>query len=90
MDPITSALPPEQAREISLISRLMYESREHRQMVLDSAGARDEDSLLARIRAGDTDEHPAYEQYLSLCILADLHAQVRSDLADRVKESRQQ
>ena len=39
---------------------------------------------------GYFDEHPAYEQYLSLCILADLQTRVRSDLAARVKESRQQ
>lgn len=86
MDPIADALPPEQARELSLLSRLMYESREHRQMVLAAAGAPDEDSLLARIRAGDTPEHPAYEQYLAARILDDTQRAARAAMTDFLRE----
>lgn len=86
MDPIAKALPPEQARELSLISRLMYESREHRQSVLAAAGARDEDSLLARIRAGETAEHPAYEHYLAARILGDTQQAAREAMSDFLRE----
>ena len=90
MDPFYSDLAPEDALEIEQFARLMYDLRSARDKLLSGLGAADATDVLERIRSGQLPEHPAYEQYLSLCVLADLHAQVRSDLADRVKESRQQ
>ncbi len=90
MDPFYSDIRPDDAIEIEQLARLMYDLRSARDKLLAELGATDAADVLERIRSGQLPEHPAYEQYLSLCILADLHAQVRSDLADRVKESRQQ
>ncbi|MDD3326716.1 MAG: hypothetical protein PHW25_06500 [Zoogloea sp.] len=90
MDPFYSDISPDDAIEIEQLARLMYDLRSARDKLLSGLGATDAADVLERIRSGALPEHPAYEQYLSLCILADLHAQVRSDLADRVKESRQQ
>lgn len=90
MDPFYTDISPDDAIEIEQLARLMYDLRSARDKLLSGLGAPDAADVLKRISSGELPEHPAYEQYLSLCILADLHAQVRSDLAARVKESRQQ
>lgn len=80
------SLEPEQAEEIESLSQLTYELRENRAAVLQSHGVADEPALLARIRAGEVDEHPAYEHYLAACILADTREAVRTLIAQRLKE----
>lgn len=86
MDPIADALPPEEALGLSLLARLMYESREHRRMVLAAVGATDEADLLARIRSGEVAEHPAYEHYLAARILADTQQAARHAMTDVLQE----
>lgn len=86
MDPIYAHLRPGQAMELSLISRLMYESREHRRIVLDAMGAPDEAGLLERIRTGAIAEHPAYEHYLAARILDDTHQAARQVMTGMLTE----
>ncbi len=88
MDPFGSTLPPEEAMELSLLSRLMYESREHRRMVLDAAGVAHEQDLLDRIARGDTAEHPAYEHYLAARILDETHHAARSVMTELLEGAR--
>ena len=77
------------------LDRHLSEKRVFPAIDINRTGTRKEDLLLAddvlnRITSGELPEHPTYEHYLSLGILADLHGQVRSDLATRIKESRTQ
>lgn len=90
MDPFYRDLAPEDALEIEQLARLMYDLRSARDKLLADLGASDAAGLLARITSGELPEHPTYEQYLSLNILADLQGQVRSDLARIVQEARSQ
>ena len=90
MDPFYSDISPGDAIEIEQLARLMYELRSARDKLLAEIGASDATDVLKRITSGELPEHPTYEHYLSLGILADLHGQVRSDLATRIKESRTQ
>ena len=41
---------------------------------------------LARIAAGEIDEHPAYEHYLAARILADTHAAARQVVGSKLQE----
>ena len=87
MDPFYSDVRPEDAIEIEQLARLMYEIRVSRDALLAQLGAASPEQALARIAAGELPEHPAYEHYLSLRTLAELHGQVRADLAERLKET---
>ena len=86
-NPIYTSLPPEAALELEQVARLIYETREHRRKVLDAVGASDEQTLLARIAAGEIAEHPAYDHYLAARILADTHQTARELMAASLKEA---
>jgi hypothetical protein len=88
MESFYQNVPPEAAAEIEQITRLMYEIRCARDEVLSRLGATDTARALERIVTGELPEHPGYEDYLSARILADLHGQVRADLAARIEEVR--
>lgn len=90
MDPFYTDISPDDAIEIEQLARLMYDLRSARDKLLGQLGAADAAEVLTRITSGELLEHPSYEHYLSLRVLADLQGQVRSDLATRVKESRPQ
>lgn len=77
-------LDPDTADEVQRLSRLAYESREHRRQVLAAAGAADEDALLARIRRGELAEYPAYEHYLAVRILGATQAAARAAMSARL------
>ena len=79
-------LEPEFAKEIELLSHLIYQLRENRGAVLGAYGLTDEAMLLDRIRAGAVAEHPAYEHYLAARILADTREAARSALAERLQD----
>ncbi len=79
-------LDPDAATEIDQLSRLLYELRENRALVLMQHGAKDEADLLARIESGAVAEHPAYEHYLAARILHDTRETVREVLAERTQE----
>lgn len=80
-------LEPEAAEELDQLSRLIYELRENRNAVLLAHGAADEPALLQQIRSGTVPEHPAYEHYLAVRILADTLESVRAAVAERLKET---
>lgn len=80
---------PEIAAELEQLSRLMYELRENHNAVLASYRADDATALLARIEAGEVDEHPGYEHYLSARILDTTRETVRAMLREHLKEVRQ-
>jgi hypothetical protein len=79
-------LPPGAADEIERLSRLLYELRRNRDSVLAPWGLADETTLLALIEAGQVDEHPAYDHYLSARILDDTRKAVRGQLEQRLRE----
>ena len=74
-------LPPEMSIEMQQLSRLMYFARENRKDVLKAYQADDEEALLARIRAGELDLLPAYDDYLSARLLGQAQAAARARLA---------
>lgn len=82
-------IEPEVAAEFEQLSRLMYELRENRNTVLAPYRTDDAAALLARIQAGDVDEHPGYEHYLSARILDATRETVRTVLREGLKEVRQ-
>lgn len=73
-------LPVETATEMERLSRLMYELRENRKVLLAQHEAADADALLAGIVEGRIDEHPAYEHYLGARILGAAHDTIRAQL----------
>ena len=82
-------LEPETAAEIDQLSRLIYELRENRNVVLRPYGAEEEAALLLKIQGGTVAEHPAYEHYLGARILADTRETVRAAVAERLREINQ-
>ena len=74
------------ADEIERLSRLMFELRNNRDQLLATWKVREADALLERIRAGEVDEHPAYEAWLSLRILDDTRLATRTLLDERLWE----
>lgn len=90
MEPIYEALPPDVAAEVQQLSRLVYESREHRRAVLDATGAGSADELLERVARAEVAEHPGYEHYLAARILGDTHDIARSLMAQALKEANAQ
>ena len=81
MDPFYANLPPGLAFDVEQRARLMYALRSARDEVLARLGAADGEQALACLCRGELPEHPAYEDILSARILADLHGQVRTELA---------
>ena len=86
MSTIHDSLEPEEAQDIQVLSLLSYRTRENRRDVLAAMNADNEESLLARIAAGEIAEHPAYEHYLAARILADTHEAARTAMASRLRE----
>lgn len=86
MSSLYDALEPEDAHEVQLLARLSYMARENRRDVLAAMQVDDEETLLARIAAGEIAEHPAYEHYLAARILAETHQVARTEMAERLQE----
>ncbi|MDP3872552.1 MAG: hypothetical protein Q8Q80_07805 [Methyloversatilis sp.] len=72
-------LEPDDSLRLQQLSRLMYETREHRRDVLAAAGAGDEEALLQAILDRRMDEHPAYEHYLAARVLNQAHDSARQE-----------
>lgn len=77
----------DEAAELDLLSKLIYELRENHHAVLRPYGAADEAALLQHIQDGAVAEHPAYEHYLAARILADTRETVRAVVGERLKEA---
>ena len=89
MDNFFENLEYDEATELQLLSKLIYELRENRHAVLKPYGAEDEAALLQQIQAGTVDEHPAYEHYLAARVLADTRETVRAMVGERLKKANQ-
>lgn len=87
MSEFFETVPFETATEIEQLSRLAYELRENRKVILQFHDVADEASLLQKIQTGAVAEHPAYEHYLAARILADTRETARAALAERLKEA---
>jgi hypothetical protein len=75
-------LTPQDVETLDRLSRLLLDLRESRQRLLARHGVDDEDTLLARIRAGEIAEHPAYEDYLGARAISAAREDIRADLRD--------
>lgn len=74
------------AELIESLSRVSYEMRENRKLLLEKFEVTDEQGLLAKITAGEIPEHPAYEHYLSATVLAETQVVIRAELGKILKE----
>lgn len=76
----------EDAELIETLSRVTYELRENRKLLLEQHGVEDEQALMLKLSSGDIPEHPAYEHYLSASILAETRDSIRSELGAFLQE----
>ena len=67
-------------QRIETISRLIFELRRNYKVVLQKWGVASEAELLEKIASGVLDEHPAYEDYLSVRILDETREALREEL----------
>jgi hypothetical protein len=75
-------VPSEAVQQIDALSRLLYDLREDRKLILAQYRASDEDTLLALIAAGEVGEHPAYDHYLAAKTLAHTREALREQLRE--------
>ena len=81
-------IQPELAVELEQLSKLVYELRENRNVILNTYNVSDEQVLLENICTGKVDEHPAYEHYLAARILAETREIIRGVVSERMKEAK--
>jgi len=86
MDNFYENLSPEDVQILDSLSKLLIELRESRAALLDHYGVADDTALLEKIRAGDIDEHPAYEVYLGAKLIESTREAVRKELRDYMLE----
>ena len=77
----------ETATEVEALTRLIHELRQNRNDLLASCAVPDDGILLERINAGELEEHPGYEQYLAVRILADTCETARQLVAEKLREA---
>lgn len=75
-------VPSEAAQQIDALSRMLYDLREDRKLILARYHADDEKALLALIAEGKVEEHPAYEHYLGAKTLANTREVIREQLRE--------
>lgn len=75
------------ALDIEQLTRLMYDLRENRKTVLAPYGVSDELALLEQIYTGKLTEHPAYEHYLALRIMAETQESARILVSEKLVEA---
>lgn len=73
-------LDQDDAEIIESLSRVTYELRENRKLLLEKHGVDNEQTLLNKISDGEIPEHPTYEDYLSAQILAATRNAIRDEL----------
>ena len=73
-------LPPEDAQHIDRMAKFTYELRENHVLLLKKYGVTEEAELLKLIKNGVAEEHPAYEDYLSMRILEQTRQLVRAEI----------
>lgn len=75
-------LPPEDAEHIDRMAKFTYELRENHALLLKKYGVTEEAELLQLIKNGVAQEHPAYEDYLSMCMLEQTRQLVRAEIQE--------
>ena len=75
-------LAPADVENLDRLSRLLLDLRESHRALLARYGATDEETLFAKIRAGEVAEHPAYEDYLGAKAIDAMREAIRADLKD--------
>ena len=81
-----AGISAEDAESIDRLTKLMFELRENRRKLLQDYGVEDEAQIEKCIRDGSLEEHPAYEDYLSMRQLAMARDAIRDDLKEYLKE----
>lgn len=79
-------LSQDDADLIESLSRVTYILRENRKLLLAQHGVEEEQELLGKITTGEIAEHPAYEHYMSACILATTRDVIRDELCHVMRE----
>lgn len=79
-------LPYDAAGELEQLSRLAFDLREQAKAVLQPYGVDTPDALLDQIRTGGVAEHPAYDHYLSACVLGEARDAARAQLAAATRQ----
>lgn len=75
-------IPAENAEQIDRMARLTYELRENRALLLKKYRVTEEAELLQLIKHGVAEEHPAYDDYLSMRILEQTRQLVRAEIQE--------
>lgn len=75
----------EEAEQVQNLTRLLYELRENRSSLLAQYSVKDEQALLKKITAGQLNEHPAYNHYLSASILSQTRESIRDDMRNYLR-----
>lgn len=75
-------IPPEDAEHIDRMAKFTYELRENHAFMLKKYGVNEEAELLKLIKNGVVEEHPAYEDYLSMRILEETWQLVRAEIQE--------
>ncbi len=79
-------IPYEEAELIDRLVKLNLELRENRRRLLAQYGVEEESQLKDAIVRGAVDEHPAYEFYLSACVLKAEMQSIREQLKEYLKD----
>ena len=86
MNPFFEKIPYEEAEHIDRITKLSFELRENRLLVLERHAATNEAQLQQALLDGTVPEHPGYESYLSASILATIREAIRAELNAYMKD----
>ncbi len=86
MDNFYEHLSPEDIQVLDSLSILLIELRESRAALLEHYDVDDEKSLLEKIRAGEVQEHPAYEAYLGARSIQTMREAIRKELKNYMLE----
>lgn len=75
-------IPAEDAEQIDRMAKFTYELRENHALLLKKYGVTEEAELLQLIKHGVAEEHPAYDDYLSMRILEQTRQLVRAEIQE--------
>lgn len=75
-------IPAEDAEQIDRMAKFTYELRENHALLLKKYSVAEEAELLQLIKHGVTEEHPAYDDYLSMRILEQTRQLVRAEIQE--------